>query len=194
MKRKYLIILPLLFLFKLSFAQDGGPVYTYARIIDGDTIPLINLREVTIEAKMTWKDKRAYRRYGKLVRNVKKVYPYARLAGMKLIEYDKLLATVETEREKKLLMKQAEKELQDEFGDELKGLTFTQGKILLKLVDRETGNSSYTVVQELRGKFAAFFWQSIARLFGYNLKVKYDPLNEDRQIENIVRMIERGKI
>jgi len=182
------------FLYVISSAQDGGKVYVIAKIVNGDTLPIITLSEVTIEAKMTWKNKRAYRRYTKLMRNVKKVYPYARLAGLKLIEYENMIAQVDTEKEKKKLMKQAEQELKDEFGDELKDLTFSQGKILLKLVDRETGTTSYKVVQELRGKFSAFFWQSIARIFGYNLKVRYDPEGEDRQIENIVRMIENGKI
>ncbi|RLD53296.1 MAG: DUF4294 domain-containing protein, partial [Bacteroidetes bacterium] len=64
----------------------------------------------------------------------------------------------------------------------------------IKLVDRETGESSYALVQELRGKFTAFFWQTFARLFGYNLKIKYDPLGEDKDIENIVVMIEQGLI
>ncbi len=194
MKRAFLILFFLIFLFKISPGQDGGKVYVYARIINGDTLPVISLSEVSIVAKMTRKNKRAFKRYSKLVRNVRKVYPYARLAGMKLLEYDKLLANVDTEKERKKLMKQAERELKDEFGDELKNLTFSQGRILLKLVDRETGSTSFEVVQELRGKFAAFFWQSLARIFGYNLKVNYDPLNEDRMIENIVRMIESGKI
>jgi hypothetical protein len=194
MKRRFIIILLFQSLFSIAFAQESGKVYAVARIIDGDTVPVLNLREVSIEARMTWKNKRAYRRYTKLVRNVKKVYPYARLAGLKLIHYNNMLADVQDEKEKKRLMKQAEKELKEEFGEDLKDLTFSQGKILLKLVDRETGNSSFDVVEELRGKFAAFFWQSIARIFGYNLKVRYDPLNEDRQIENIVKMIESGKI
>ena len=194
MKRAFFILFFFGFLCKISPGQESGKVYVIAYIIDGDTLPLISLNEVIIEAPRTWKSKRAQKRYSKLVRNVKKVYPYARLAGMKLIEYDKLIANVDTEKEKKKLMKQAEKDLKDEFGSELRDLTFSQGRILLKLVDRETGETSYEVVQELRGKFAAFFWQSIARLFDYNLKIRYDPLNEDREIENIVRMIERGKI
>lgn len=183
-----------IFLFKISPAQERDKIYVIAYIIDGDTLPVISLSEVTIEASRTWKNKRTHRRYSRLVRNVKKVYPYARLAGMKLIEYDKIIANVDSDREKKRLMKQAERELKDEFGAELRDMTFSQGKILLKLVDRETGETSYQVVQELRGKLVAFFWQSIARLFDYNLKVRYDPLNEDREIENIVRMIETGKI
>jgi len=194
MKRAFFILVFFIFLFKISPAQERDKIYVIAYIIDGDTLPVISLSEVTIEASRTWKNKRTHRRYSRLVRNVKKVYPYARLAGMKLIEYDKIIANVDSDREKKRLMKQAERELKDEFGAELRDMTFSQGKILLKLVDRETGETSYQVVQELRGKLVAFFWQSIARLFDYNLKVRYDPLNEDREIENIVRMIETGKI
>ena len=73
-------------------------------------------------------------------------------------------------------------------------MTFSQGKILIKLIDRETGESSYALVQELRGNFTAFFYQAFARLWGYDLKVRYDPEGEDQQIEAIVKMIERGQI
>jgi len=73
-------------------------------------------------------------------------------------------------------------------------MTFSQGKILIKLVDRETGNSSYELVKELRGAFSAFFYQAFARIFGFNLKIKYDPEGEDREIETIVKMIETGQI
>jgi hypothetical protein len=133
------------------------------------------------------------RRFERLVRNVKKVYPYARLAGIKLNEYDAMMAGL-TEKEQRKLLKQAEDELKSEFGNELKALNFTQGKILLKLVDRQTGNPTYQIVKELRGNFVAFFWQNLSRLFGYNLKEKYDPEGKDRDIEAIVQMIESGVI
>src|SRR5210317_1674144 len=101
MKRTFFILFLLFFLFDLLSAQGGGKVYAYARIVAGDTIPVIALEEVTIVGVMTRKNKRAYKRYSKLVRNVKKVYPYARLAGLKLMEYEKLLAGVESEKERK---------------------------------------------------------------------------------------------
>jgi hypothetical protein len=100
----------------------------------------------------------------------------------------------QSDKERRQLMKRAEDELKAEFEDDLKKLTFKQGLILIKLVDRETGNTSYELVQELRGKFTAFFWQAFARLFGYNLKVEYDPLGDDKEIEDIVVMIENGQI
>jgi hypothetical protein len=81
-----------------------------------------------------------------------------------------------------------------QYSDELKGLTVNQGKILIKLIDRETGNSSYEMVKELKGSFSAFMWQTVARLFGDNLKSTYDPDEEDRDIENIIGLIETGAI
>jgi hypothetical protein len=110
------------------------------------------------------------------------------------MEYETILMNAANDKERRRIMKQAEDELRNEFEDDLKKLTFKQGAILIKLVDRETGNSSYELVQELRGKFVAFFWQAFARLFGYNLKEEYDPDGADREIEEIVVMIENGQI
>jgi hypothetical protein len=111
-----------------------------------------------------------------------------------LQQYDRLLSNAKTEREKRRLMRKAEDELNERFGDDLKKLTFTQGHILLKLIDRETGETSYELLQELRGKFRAFFWQSFARIFGYDLKSDYDPDGRDKKIEEIVTLIEQGRI
>ena len=130
----------------------------------------------------------------KLIYNVKKVYPYAKLAGIQLRRYDKMLSEAKNDKESRKLMKQAEKEINEQYGGELKDLTFSQGKILIKLIDRETGETSYNLVSDLRGNFTAFFYQAFARIWGYNLKVKYDPEGEDKQIEAIVKMIERGQI
>ena len=107
---------------------------------------------------------------------------------------EEILAGIEDKKERKRIMKQAEKELDEEFGDDLRELTFSQGKILIKLVYRETGSSSYDLVAELRGKFRAFFWQAFARIFGFNLKNEYDPQGEDKDIEFIVQMIEAGQL
>jgi hypothetical protein len=150
------------------------------------------LPSVDVYSTRTFKNKRAERRYGRLVKNVKKAYPYAKLAGDLLEEYSILLEATETEKERKKIMKQAEDELKAEYGGELKKLTISQGRILIKLIDRETQHTSYALVQDLRGKFVAFFWQALAKLFGHNLKAEYDPHGEDRDIEDIVVMIEAG--
>jgi hypothetical protein len=112
------------------------------------------------------------------------------MAARKLDEYDKLLAKIPDTKEQKRLMKVAEKELKKDFSKEIENLTFSQGIILLKLVDRETSKTTYQIVDELRGSFRAFFYQAIAKLFKYDLKAKYDPNGKDREIEKIVRIIE----
>ena len=86
------------------------------------------------------------------------------------------------------------KELKSDFERDLKQLTITQGRILIKLIDRETGNTSYALVKELRGSLQAFFWQGLARLFGTNLKTEFDAAGEDAAIESIVQQIERGQL
>lgn len=167
---------------------------THAQITTNDTIPLIILPRVTIYAPIIFKSRRKARRFNRLVRNVKRVYPYAKLAGIKFNEYNKLIANVKSKKQQRKIMKQLQKDIESKYGDDLRSMTFTQGKILLKLIDRETGNSSYDIVEEFRGKFLAFFLQSFSRIFGYNLKVRYDPLKKDRNIEIIVEMIENGSI
>ncbi len=185
----------ILFFISLSLiAQDQSANVVLARIVDNDTIITIDLPEYCHSAKLPYKLRKKAKKHSKLVRNVKKVYPYAKLAGIKLNEYGEILKNTEDEKEQKKLMKIAEQELKDEFEDDLKKLTFSQGLILIKLVDRETGSSSFVLVQELRGKFVAFFWQSFARLFGFNLKTEYDPNGADKEIEEIVVMIENGTI
>lgn len=165
-----------------------------ATVVIGDTIPVVSLHEVEIFSLLTPTTRREQRQLTKLIRDVKKVYPYARLAGMQLQKYNKLILEARNEREARRILKEAEKELNARYGDDLKNMTFSQGRILIKLIDRETGECSYNLVEELRGNFTAFFYQAFARLWGYNLKVKYDPEGEDKQIETIVKMIERGQI
>lgn len=186
-------LLMLAMLSRIGLAQPAQrPLVLAARVLDGDTLLQAQLPILTIYGTRSFKSLWEQRRYEKLVRNVRKVYPYARLAGAKLREYEIVLTKAHSERERKQLMKKAEKELNSRFGPELKKLTFSQGKILIKLIDRETGNTSYTLLQDLRGRFTAFVWQQFARIFGYNLKVKYNPQGEDRQIEEIVQRIEEG--
>ncbi|MCB2219327.1 MAG: DUF4294 domain-containing protein [Bacteroidetes bacterium] len=177
-----------------SHIADSSLRIVVAKIVGDDTIIMATLPEYAVHAKLPYKLRKAANRNARLVYNVKKVYPYAKLAGIKLREYEVVLKNAKNDAERKRLMKEAENELRDEFEDDLKKLTFKQGIILIKLVDRETGNSSYVLIEELRGKFMAFFWQTFARLFGYNLKSEYDPDGEDKEIEEIVVMIENGQL
>ena len=160
---------------------------------DGDTVPKFNLPEVVVRAQyFTDKEKRRNR---KLIRNVKKTLPYAKKAQKKLLYYDQQMLTM-SERQRSAYMKKAEKEIEAEFGAELKKMTFSQGHVLIKLIDRETGSTSFELVRELRGKFRAFFYQTFAKIFGYDLKAKFDPAHnaKDRMIDRVARGVEMGKL
>jgi hypothetical protein len=174
--------------------HDAEGYHVNGVVVKGDTMAIMNLDEVYIWGNKAMRNSAEARQWERLVRNVKKAYPYAKLAGIKFNEYNQKIATVKSEKVQKAMMKQAEDEIEAQFGNELKDLTITQGKILLKLIDRQTNNCSYDIVVDFRGRFRAFFYQSFARLFGYNLKVKYDPLGTDADIERIVLMIENGSI
>lgn len=165
-----------------------------AVVLDGDTIWVAELDEIYIFPTKKFKNSRERRRYTRLIYNVKKAYPWAKLAGEKLAEVEIYMGSLRTEKEQKAYIKQVEEELLTDYKDDLKTLTLTQGRILIKLVDRETGDTSYELVEELRGKLSAFFWQALARLFGSNLKSEYDPLEEDRLIEEIIILIENGQL
>jgi hypothetical protein len=174
--------------------HDSAGYHCSGIVVNGDTLPVMNLDEVYIWGNKTFRNSAESRQWERLVRNVKKAYPYAKLAGIKFNEYNQEISNIKSEKVKNEMMKKAEDEIEAQFGKELKDLTITQGKILLKLIDRQTNNSSYDIVKEFRGRFRAFFYQSFARLFSYNLKVKYDPLGADADIERIVLMIENGSI
>lgn len=198
-KVKSFLILFLVFLPGMNFCQVANPhdergYKCTVVIVDGDTLPVVYYEKVDINGNKSFRNTAEARQWQRLVHNVKVAYPYAKLAGIKFAEYNKKMESISSEKEKKRMMKQAEDELQAQFGSELKELTFTQGKILLKLVDRETSNCPYEIVKDFRGRFVAFFWQGIGKLFGYDLKAKYDPLHEDADIERIVIMIENGSI
>ena len=184
----------------IDFSNPAEPIkgnVVYGKIDEnGDTLLIVYLPEVDIDLMQRYLQITDTYKGRRLANNVRKVYPYAKLAGAKMQEYDSVLANVSDKTERNRLMKQAEKEITDQYTEELKDLTITQGLILIRLIDRETGNTSYQVVQELRGKVRAFFYQGFARLWGYNLKTEYDPHNnpEDDEIETIMTLLERGVI
>jgi len=165
----------------------------YKRVVEGDTLAHINLKEVIILPPRQFQSKRELLKYAKLVRNIKKVLPYAKIARTKLLLIQSEVEKIPTEPERKEFLKHAEKALKDDFQDEITNLTITQGRLLIKLVDRETGNTSYALIKELKGSFSAFLYQSIARVFGENLKDEYDPKGDDKLIEEIVIRIENGE-
>jgi hypothetical protein len=181
----------------LAFATNGQSENdSSSEKASHDTIFNADIQPVYIYTPRIFKDseKKELQRYLRLVYNVKRAYPFAKIAGQKLREVNENLKNIKTKKEKEAYIAQTEEEMKKQFENDLKKLTITQGKILIKLFYRETGSTTYEVVKELRGSFEAFFWQALARLFGSSLKTKYDPLGEDADIEMIVQLIETGQL
>jgi len=178
-----------------SMAQEDVSSHVLrAVVVNGDTIPVVQLPEAHVAARWSPKDRRDAVRYTKLMRHVVKVYPYASLTERLLKEYEHDLAQIQRNSDQELYVKLAEAELRAEFEAEIKDLTVSQGKVLVKLIDRQTGQTSYELVKQLRGSFQAFIWQGLAQLFGQDLKSGYDREGEDNVIELIVQRIERGEL
>jgi len=170
-------------------------LYLYPSImLDGEYVPHIKIEDVVKVGKRRFKNRREMSQYYRMIYNLKKTYPYAQIAKYKLIEINENLKTLKTDREKKEYIAKAEKELRDQFEKDLTKLTISQGKMLIKLIDRETGRTSYELVKELKGGFSATFWQGVARLFGSNLKIKFDPQGEDKVLNELIFLYEQGLI
>jgi len=191
----FLFLLPLLpYGASAQIQMPDGRYRLLTTIVNGDTIPLVNMSGVEIVAPLSPEAAAKMQAYLKLRRDVLRAYPYAKLAAVQLRFINDSIAKIPNENQRKKFVKATEKDLKEQFEKDLKKLTVTQGRILIKLVDRETGSTSYALVKELRGSLQAFFWQGLARLFGSNLKSEYDGEGNDAQIEQIVQQIERGEL
>ncbi len=193
-----LIVILLIFSLEGAAQKDSSHIQHYnylkSRVIEGDTLPHVYIGEIKVCPPWKFKSKRQHKRYSRLVVNVKKTLPYARLAKYRLNVIANVLDTLPNGKIKKQYLKKAEKELFDEFEKPLRKLTFSQGRMLIKLIDRETGDTSYDLIKNLKGGFSAFMWQSVARIFGSNLKSEFDSDGDDVMIEHIVIMIDNGML
>lgn len=189
---RYLLILLLILSINLYSQSFSPPQLFQYKIENGDTIYIGYIDDVYVFSHPRKGSKRDLRKLARLIYNVKKVYPYSQIAKLKYYEINQNLAKLHTEKERKEYLKSVEKELFKEYEDEIRSLTITQGRILLKLIDREIGKTSYTLLKEYRGAITASFWQAVARIFGTNLKARWDPEGEDRLINEIVILIEAG--
>ncbi len=167
-------------------------IFARAHVVNGDTIPDVRLGEVRVYARAKFKNKRQQRKWTRYIYNVKKALPYARLIARELKVINDSLAVITTDKAREDFLDRKEKDLFKKYEQPLKHLTVTQGRILIKLVDRETGTTSYELIRMLKGRFKAFWWQGIARIFGSNLKTEYDPQGEDKNLENVVILIDQG--
>ncbi len=202
--KRVVVILFLFTLFTGVYGQKqdtvpaGTPNQAYhvlkTATFDGQTYPMVELQEITVYGKMPRGVRFDYRRHARLVYNVRRVYPYALIVRDEFGRINRLLETLPSEKARRDFMQNYEKELLARYEDDMKNLTFSQGKILIKLIDRETQNTSYDLIRQYRGKFSATFWQGIARIFGANLRTNYDGDGEDYLIEQIVKEIEAGRL
>lgn len=163
-------------------------------IYEGDTIPWIQLRPVYIFRPLIFKNRKEEIEYNRLVRNVKKVYPISKEIHRAIIETYEYLQTLPNEKARQKHIKRVEKGLKEQYTAQMKKLSFAQGKLLIKLVDRQSNQTSYELVKAFMGPFKAGFYQTFASLFGASLKKEYDPLGEDKLTERIVLMVESGQI
>ena len=155
-------------------------------VVDGDTFPVYTFDEVILKELI---DPEAYKKYLRLVRNVKKTLPYAKLTAFKLQMIEDNLNQLKTKRAKDKYIKQHEKALKEDFEKQLENLSVTQGLLLMKLIHRETGSTTYEILKKYRGSAKAMMWQTFAKFYGSDTKGTYDPV-EDYQIEHIIRSLE----
>lgn len=163
-------------------------------LVDNDSIQYVELNPLYVYPKLTFKDEKQRQAYNRLVANIKKVLPIAKEVNSIIVETYEYLQTLPDKKSKDEHMKRVEKGIRKEYTPRMKKLTYSQGKLLIKLVYRECNSSSYQLIQAFLGPIRAGFYQAFASLFGASLTKKYDPEGVDRYTERIVRQVEAGQI
>ena len=161
---------------------------------EGDSIQYMEMNNVYVYPELTFKNKKQAQSYMRLVNNVKKVLPIAKEARQMLIETTELLDMLPDEKSKNEHIKRVEEDIFRTYKPKMKKLTYSQGKLLIKLIDRECHSSSYDMIKAFMGPIRAGFWQVFAWGFGASLKKEYDPTGTDRLTERVVLMVEAGQI
>lgn len=193
-----LIIFPLLIFAQVNEVEQDSTEYEYI-IVKGDSMPItaINLDEVRLLHKLKFDSREDRRRYLILRRKTIKVYPYAKLAAERLKTLNERLDKMKRRRDKKRYAKRIQKYIEGEFSEKLKKLTRTEGQILIKLIHRQTGKTTFELIKELRNGWRAFWFNNTAWLFDISLKRKFDPMNEkeDYLIEDVLqRNFQSGRL
>jgi hypothetical protein len=192
---KAFFLIAFTFLFICTNAQpplkETGPIEVQAIIYQGDTMPYTLLDPHWVNCKLTDAQKEALARYNRLRNAVYVTYPYARKAGVVLNDINANLIKISDRRQQKKYIHSREKELKKEFTTPLTNLSIYQGKVLMKLINRETGNNCYEIIKEYRGGLSARLYQTVAYFFNSNLKQPYDPQKEDLVIEKFVIEVQK---
>ena len=182
-----------------SAQHVGDPVITPTvkvskTVVDGDTIQYMELQNVYVYPPPTFKSKRQQQAYNRLVRNVKKTLPIAKEVRQMLIETAEYIETLPTKKERDAHLKRVEQSIVAAYKPRMKQLTFTQGKLLIRLIDRELGSTAFEAIQAFVGPVRAGMWQAFAWMFGASLKKSYDPDGDDKLTEQVILMVEAGQI
>lgn len=208
--RKMLLIIPMLSASLMTLAQEYKtaeevlaemdsptfvPTVKVGKVLhEGDSIQYMEMNNVYVYPQLTFKNKKQAETYMRLVNNVKKVLPIAKEARQMLIETTELLDMLPDEKSKNEHIKRVEEDIFRTYKPKMKKLTYSQGKLLIKLIDRECHSSSYEMIKAFMGPIRAGFWQVFAWGFGASLKKEYDPTGRDRLTERVVLMVEAGQI
>lgn len=163
------------------------------QIVNGDTLYLVWMRELYVYPPMKFKSKKQERFYWRTVRDVKKTLPYAKVLAKEMERTNEIMSKMDN-RQKKKFWKQYEKLLMQQYEVDLRSWTAGQGQMLMKLIDRETGITSYEVIKLYKGTFVANFWQGIAKMVGNDLKADYDGNDKDQIVERIITLVEAGQL
>lgn len=178
-------VLTIAILFSVCFMANGQTNDSIKRvIINGDTVDIITFDPVEISAGM---DAEKILKYKKLKRNVRIVMPYAKLAAYKMRTMEDKLIQIKSKRERKKYIKECEKTMKELYMAQLKDLSIDQGIVLMKLIHRETGKTTWEIMKNYRGTPETIFWQAFGSIYGHDMKVEYDPVM-DYEIENIIRV------
>lgn len=196
--KKYLFILFLITVnTKFIFSQENQTINGFLVpmcVYQGDTIPCVQLKTVYVFKPLVFKNKKEEKEYKKLIHNIKTVYPIAKEVNRVIIETYEYLQTLSDDKEKQKHIKRVEKGIKEQYTPKMKKLSLTQGKLLIKLVDRQSNQTGYELVKAFMGPLKASFYQTFAKFFGASLKKKYDPQGEDKITERIILMIESGQL
>lgn len=170
----------------------------YKYIVDeyGDTCRYTFIRDLNVFPPLKFKNKKQEEFYWRTVRDVRKTLPYAKLAFSALCETYEYIQTIPDKKERERHLKRLEKDIFEQYKPVVKHMTKNQGKVLLKLINRETDQSSFNIVKAFLGSFRAGFWQTFGRFFGMNMKAGFHPEKnkEDAMIERIATLIEQGAL
>ena len=171
------------------------PMVRVGKVLEGgDSIKYVEMNNVYVYGPLEFKNEKQRKAYNRLVFNVKKVLPIAKEVNRAIIETYEYLETLPNEEARKAHMKVVEKSIKAEYTPRMKKLSLSQGKLLIKLIYRETNSSSYDLVKAFLGSTRAVFYQSFAWMFGASLKKQYDPQGKDRLVERVVRLVEAGQL